>query len=94
MKITILREAPTVVGVVQGSGQFVEKRDGGWMAIDAPAWAAEKPSQPAPEPHPMTDPHKRETTAIPLVTLRRVITKTVPDYEAEVLLRSGWERVE
>lgn len=41
----------------------------------------------------MTDPYKRADGDIPLVLVRRVVEKLVPDYEAEVLCRNGWERV-
>jgi hypothetical protein len=101
MKITVHRETETTTyGVIQSSGQWVMRDrqavDGGWIAIDAPSWAAEKkPAKVNAEPLLiMIDPYQRKTEDVPMVTVRRIVTKTVPDYEADVLVRSGWELVE
>lgn len=63
---------------------------GDWTPVDPPAWAVVPAREDA---HPMTDPYERNGDDVTLVTVRRVIVKTVPDYEAEVLLRNGWEVV-
>lgn len=97
MRITIQRETETTLyGTVEASGQWVmrdRQSSDGWMVIDEPAWAG-KPSTPVKAAaHPMADPYERNGTDVEMVTVRRVITRTVTDFEAEVLMRSGWERV-
>lgn len=45
------------------------------------------------EPHPMTDPYERKPEEVVMIRLQRTVYMTVPDYEAEVLCRNGWEIV-
>lgn len=78
---------------VTDSGQWVAKDGGKWVPCNKPAWA----NRPATASQAratltlvMADPEQREEPA-PTVNVRRVIRKTVPDYEAAVLLRNGWE---
>lgn len=89
MKITLHRDD---IGVTD-TGQWVRRSAEGWLAIDKPSWASKKPGDNSFPPLAMTDPYERKPQEIPLVTVRRVITQTVPDYQAEVLLRQGWELV-
>jgi hypothetical protein len=82
MKITLYG-----VGVgVTDQGTWVEKGVDGWHAIPRPSWVTT--GAPA---APMTDPHERRQIDVTMVTVIRVIRRTVPDYEAEVLVRNGWE---
>lgn len=91
MKISLPNEAYPDIGVTD-AGQWVRRSADGWLVIDRPAWAvgnrsATKATAPV---HPMADPYERQAPEIPLVTVRRTVTRTVPDYEAEVLVKEGW----
>lgn len=61
-----------------------------WLRIEKPSWAEKREAS---EPHPMTDPYKRQPMEIRMMTVRRTLTRVVPDFEAEVLARQGWEIV-
>lgn len=63
---------------------------GKWVPIERPAWATERPAKAVAPVHPMADPYERQAPTVPLVTVRRTVTRTVPDYEAEVLVKEGW----
>lgn len=71
---------------------------GAWEPIDKPAGIVVQLEQKRREraiapARPMTDPHKRDASEIQMVKVRRITEKLVPDYEAEVLTRNGWEIV-
>lgn len=92
MKITLLNDD---VGTTE-AGQWVQRNPaGGWLAIDPPPTIPAKPPRPIVviDGQPMADPYKRNPNVIPTVTVRRVIERTVTDFEAEVLIRNGWEVV-
>jgi hypothetical protein len=74
------------VGVTE-DGTWVEKRGDGWHAIPPPSWVTDADSPAVP----MTDPYERKQTDVSMVKVLRVTRRTVPDYEAEVLVRNGWE---
>lgn len=84
------------VGIREDDGAWVEKRGGVWTEIPPPSWApkpAGKPAKPAPATAAaltMADPHPRPGDDVAMVTVVRTVRRTVPDYEAEVLLRNGW----
>jgi hypothetical protein len=42
----------------------------------------------------MEDPYERADDQVEYVTVERAVRKRVPDYEADVLYRFGWRRVE
>ena len=66
---------------------------GAWEPIDKPAGIViklERRKDRAPA-HPMTDPYERDAKDVRRVWIRRYVYRNVPDYEAELLLRHGWE---
>lgn len=81
---------------VDPEGQWWEKTEYGWVAIDKPEWA-NKPrpiKQVEPKELKMKPPKGKKHNEIQMVKVFRIQEKTVPDYEAEVLCRNGWQRSE
>lgn len=78
---------------VRDDGQWVQREGDKWVPTDKPAWAnrpGTKSTARAALTLTMADPVERAEPA-PMVNVRRVMRKTVPDYEAAVLVRNGWE---
>lgn len=96
MRLDIRKEG---FGIDQ-DGQWWEKTEYGWVAIDKPKWANKprpiKPNEKAKvEPYELRmKPPKDRKDKVELVKVFRIQEKTVPDYEAEVLCRNGWQRSE
>lgn len=75
-------------------GGWVTRMQGKWTEIPPPPDADTHSRRVPPKEAPRTtmhDPQERDPVEVPLVTVRRVIRRTVPDYEAAVLVRHGWE---
>lgn len=77
-------------------GQWHEKVDGQWFPIPAPEWSKKEAKQRTKnekvidlDSMRMQPPDKKHKPKI--VTVYRVIEKKVPDHEAEVLCRNGWQ---
>jgi hypothetical protein len=72
-------------------GDWVRKDDGKWVPTDPPTWA-DNPTRTTSAPVTvMADPYTREQSEVVMVIVRRTQYRAVPDYEAEVLVRNGWE---
>jgi hypothetical protein len=81
---------------VDPDGQWHQRIDGEWVEIQRPEWSKKKEQPKVVDlkmkpPEGYTNKMKRK---IPTVEVFRIIKKTVPDYEAEVLCRNGWQRSE
>lgn len=81
---------------VDSDGQWWQRVNDDWIAIDRPAWSKKKPGKKQKvvdmSEFRMKEPegYARKTTKVGMVKVYRIIEKTVPDYEAEVLCRNGW----
>jgi hypothetical protein len=73
---------------VTPDGTWHQKIGGEWITIPQPEWSKKKISGKVVDLH-MAPP--KEKTKISMVTVYKVTQKTVPDYEAEVLCRNGWQ---
>jgi hypothetical protein len=76
---------------VDPEGQWWQRVDDDWVAIDRPAWSRNKKKKEkvtSMDDFRMQPPANR--TVIDMVTVYKVSVKSVPDYEAEVLCRNGW----
>ena len=94
MKITLI-DSESLIGQ-DDTGRWVQHVGGKWVECKPPVGTfrrrkGKRISEPV---TPMTDPYKRKPEEVNMVTIRRVIEKSVPDYEAEVLVRNGWEYLE
>lgn len=80
---------------VTPDGEWFQKVEGDWTSIQQPTWYKKKTKQNKVvnithlqmEPPPKKD--KQKPWA--MVTVYRVVEKKVPEYEAAVLLRNGWQ---
>ena len=76
-------------------GQWHQKVDGEWLPIPAPEWSKKEARKRAKEEK-VVDIESlrmkpREGHKPKMVKVYKVTEKTVPDHEAEVLLRHGWQ---
>lgn len=82
---------------VDSDGQWWQRVQGEWVAIERPAWSKTKPNKDKVvnlDELRMAEPEGfvRQTTEMQMVTVYKVTEKTVPDYEAELLCRNGWTK--
>lgn len=80
---------------VDPEGQWWQRIDDDWVAIDRPAWSRTKRTNNkvvSLDEMRMKEPegYVRTTPEIQMVTVFKVSVKQVPDYEAEVLCQHGW----
>lgn len=80
---------------VDPDGQWWQRVNDEWIAIDRPVWSKKKPSKDKVvnlDDIRMAEPEGfvRSTPKMEMITCYKVTAKTVPDYEAEVLCRNGW----
>lgn len=85
---------------VDPDGDWWEKTEYGWVSIEKPDWA-DKPRPVKTKEKAKVQPYqfrmkppKDRGNRFEMVKVFRIQQKTVPDYEAEVLCRNGWERSE
>jgi hypothetical protein len=80
---------------VTPDGEWFQKIDGDWVGIIQPEWskksAKKKEKVVDLRMQPPTRNGVRLSSKIKMVKVYRVIEKNVPDYEAEVLCRNGWQ---
>ena len=80
---------------VDPDGQWWQKVNDEWVAIDRPAWSKKTPKKDNVvnlDEMRMAEPegYVRKTSSVQMITCYQVKVVTVPDYEAEVLCRNGW----
>src|SRR6516165_1407879 len=81
---------------VDPEGQWWQKVNDDWIAIDRPAWSKTKRPKNTKvvdlDEIRMKEPegYTRKTPTMQMVTVYKVSVKSVPDFEAEVLCRNGW----
>src|SRR5262245_2256368 len=80
---------------VDPEGQWWQRINDEWIAIDRPAWSKTKKKNEKVvnlDDLRMKEPegYQRKTTEMQMITCYKIDVKTVPDYEAEVLCRNGW----
>ena len=79
---------------VTPEGEWFQKIDGDWQPTVQPSWYKVKTKQDkvVDITHLQMEPPKRKKKEPwEMVTVYRVIEKKVPEYEAAVLLRNGWQ---
>lgn len=75
---------------VDSDGQWYQNVDGDWVEIPKPSWAGKKKQEKVVDISELRmQPPKGHK--VRQVEVYKVIKKTVPDYEAEVLCRNGWQ---
>ena len=87
MKLTIHRQN---YGVTP-EGEWHQKIDGEWLPIPQPEWSKEKKKDKVVNIASMRMKPPKDKTVIKDVKVYRVIEKVVPEHEAEVLCRNGWQ---
>lgn len=94
MRLTIHRD-----NIAQDQdGDWWHKVDGEWIETEEPFWAKqerEEKSREVSADFQMQEPkgYVRSSTEVAMVKVYKITEKIVPDFEAEVLCRHGWERV-